>query len=47
VPLQSNNHILLENEPAFAKFLDVVADFIGAGDRRQIAGGRREADRGR
>ncbi len=32
VPLDSGNHILLENEPAFARFLREVHDFI---DRRQ------------
>ena len=43
VPLQSSNHILLEHEPAWAKFLEEVTDFIGeaiAGSR----GGRREGD---
>jgi pimeloyl-ACP methyl ester carboxylesterase len=47
VPLQSNNHILLENEPAFSKLLEEVSEFIGRGERRQTAGGRREADRAR
>jgi pimeloyl-ACP methyl ester carboxylesterase len=28
VPLQSKNHILLENEPAWWKFLEAVTDFL-------------------
>jgi pimeloyl-ACP methyl ester carboxylesterase len=28
VPLESRNHILLENEPAFSQFLDEVRRFI-------------------
>jgi len=45
VPLQSNNHILLEHEPSWAKFLEEVTEFVGAGERRQTGGGRREGDR--
>jgi len=45
VPLQSSNHILLEHEPSWAKFLEEVTEFVGAGERRQTGGGRREGDR--
>ena len=31
VPLESNNHVLLESEPAWRHFLNEVRDFIGAG----------------
>jgi len=31
VPLQGENHILLEDEPAWQRFLDEVLDFIGTG----------------
>jgi len=37
VPLQGRNHILLEDEPAWARFLDEVAEFIGS-SRRPTAG---------
>lgn len=47
VPLQSSNHILLEHEPSWAKFLEEVTDFIGAGERRHVGGGRREGDHAR
>ncbi|MFL6737402.1 MAG: alpha/beta fold hydrolase [Sphingomonas sp.] len=29
VPLESDNHILLENEPAFRRFLEELRDFLG------------------
>ncbi|HEX6622614.1 MAG TPA: alpha/beta fold hydrolase, partial [Pyrinomonadaceae bacterium] len=34
VPLESNNHVLLESEPAWRHFLTEVRDFIGAGAGR-------------
>jgi pimeloyl-ACP methyl ester carboxylesterase/AraC-like DNA-binding protein len=37
VPLDSDNHILLENEPAFRRFVDEVRDFLGAGEPRAAA----------
>ena len=40
VPLESNNHILLADEPAWAQFLEEVYDFLG------VAGGPAEAKRG-
>jgi pimeloyl-ACP methyl ester carboxylesterase/DNA-binding CsgD family transcriptional regulator len=30
IPLESNNHILLENEPAWQRFLDEVQNFLGS-----------------
>ena len=47
VPLPSNNHLLLENEPAWTQFLQEMSEFIGTGERRSAAGGRRESDRAR
>ncbi|MGD8428403.1 MAG: alpha/beta fold hydrolase [Balneolaceae bacterium] len=32
IPLEGNNHILLENEPAWEKFLDQARDFAGIPD---------------
>ncbi|HVU30150.1 MAG TPA: alpha/beta fold hydrolase [Sphingomicrobium sp.] len=34
VPLDSDNHILLENEPAFRRFLDELRDFLGEAEPR-------------
>ena len=45
IPLQSSNHILLENEPAWGRFLDEVTEFIGRTERRAVPGGRRADDR--
>ena len=47
VPLPSRNHVLLGHEPAWAQFLEVVTEFIGPGERRQVAGGRRHGDHAR
>lgn len=33
VPLQSNNHSILEHEPAWARFLNEVTDFVATPDR--------------
>jgi pimeloyl-ACP methyl ester carboxylesterase len=33
VSLPSNNHVILEHEPAWQKFLDEVADFVGTSTR--------------
>jgi pimeloyl-ACP methyl ester carboxylesterase len=34
VPLESQNHVILESEPAFARFLEEVRSFVGADVRR-------------
>ncbi|MCE2723852.1 MAG: alpha/beta fold hydrolase [Burkholderiales bacterium] len=36
VPLESENHILLEREPAFAQFFEEMRAFVGAGERATI-----------
>jgi len=38
VPLESNNHILLEDEPAFQRFADELRGFLGeeADERMQV-----------
>ena len=36
VPLESDNHILLENEPAFRKFVDQMRDFLKAKDGDEL-----------
>jgi pimeloyl-ACP methyl ester carboxylesterase len=33
VPLESRNHLILENEPAFARFLEEVRSFADADGR--------------
>lgn len=33
VPLEGQNHLILETEPAFARFLDEVRSFLGADAR--------------
>ena len=30
VPLQSRNHLILEDEPAYAQFLEEIRSFLGA-----------------
>jgi hypothetical protein len=30
VPLQSRNHLILEEEPAYARFLEEIRSFLGA-----------------
>jgi pimeloyl-ACP methyl ester carboxylesterase len=34
VPLESQNHLFLENEPAFDRFLEELRSFLGADVRR-------------
>jgi hypothetical protein len=34
VPLESRNHIMLEGEPALARFLDELRSFIGTDVKR-------------
>jgi pimeloyl-ACP methyl ester carboxylesterase/AraC-like DNA-binding protein len=39
VPLQSNNHILLENEPAFRTFVEELREFLGDSSPSQMGRG--------
>jgi pimeloyl-ACP methyl ester carboxylesterase len=38
VPLEGRNHILLEHEPAWARFLEEVRTFLSAGAQREPPG---------
>lgn len=35
VPLDSQNHVLLEHEPAWARFLEEVRAFLGVSEERR------------